>query len=93
MSKKDPVEPEPVGTYVAMVFRVIGYDQDCDGSLMTRLERVNEFGEASGWRSTCIGLYPDTDVVLVSSNKGMSSLRKLGIRYHSALTGSKGKKT
>lgn len=63
-SKRDPVEPVPVGTYVAMVFRVTGYDPDCDGSLMARLEHVDRNGEATGWEPTHLGLYPDTDVVL-----------------------------
>ena len=57
--RRDPVEPVPVGTYVAMIFRVTGYDQDCDGSLMARLERVEADGEATGWEETHIGVYPD----------------------------------
>jgi hypothetical protein len=58
-SKVDPVEPVPVGTYVAMVFRVTGYDPDCDGSLMARLENVGTDGETTGWEPTHLGLYPD----------------------------------
>jgi hypothetical protein len=58
-SKCDPVEPVPVGTYVALVFRVTGYDQDCDGSLMARLERVDADGRETGWKESAIGLYPD----------------------------------
>lgn len=56
--RRDPVEPVPVGTYVAMVFRVTGYDQDCDGSLMARLEKVDAQGEATGWEEDRIGLDP-----------------------------------
>lgn len=63
-SKVDPIEPLPVGSYVAMVFRVTGYDPDCDGSLMARLEHVDRHGEPSGWEPTHLGLYEDTDVVL-----------------------------
>jgi hypothetical protein len=62
--KCDFVEPVPVGTYVAMVFRLTGYDQDCDGSAMARLEAVNRHGEPTGWEPTNLGLYADTDVVL-----------------------------
>lgn len=64
MTKRDPVEPVPVGTYIAKVFRVIGYDQDCDGSLMARLENVSQDGEPTGWEPTHLGMYPETNVVL-----------------------------
>lgn len=57
-SQCDPVESVPVGTYVTMVFRVTGYDQDCDGSLMARLEAVDAEGRATGWEESAIGLYP-----------------------------------
>ncbi|WP_165689235.1 hypothetical protein [Mycobacteroides abscessus] len=43
-----------------MAFRVTGYDRDCDGTLMSRLERVDVHGEATGWEENAIGLYPDT---------------------------------
>jgi hypothetical protein len=62
--KRKPVEPVPVGTYIAMVFRVTGYDPDCDGSLMARFEHVDEQGEATGWEPKNLGLYPTTDIVL-----------------------------
>lgn len=57
--RRDPVEPVPVGTIVAHLFRVTGYDPDCDGSLMARLESVNSAGEAGGWEESHLGLYPD----------------------------------
>ncbi len=63
-SRRDPVEPVPVGSYVARVFRVTGYDADCDGSLMARLEAVTADGEPTGWSVNCIGLYPDSAWVL-----------------------------
>lgn len=62
--RRDPVEPVPVGSYVAAVFRVTGYDRDCDGSLMARLEQVDREGETTGWTADCLGLYPETDVVV-----------------------------
>lgn len=65
-SKRDGVEPVPVGTYVAMIFEVTGYDPDCDGSLMARFRAVNRHGESTGWEPTHLGLYADTDVVLDS---------------------------
>jgi len=64
MLRREPVEPVPVGSYVAMVFRVTGYDQDCDGSLMARLENVTADGEATGWEMNHLGLYPDSTWVL-----------------------------
>lgn len=62
--KRDPVEPEPVGTYVVMCFRIDGYDPDCDGSLMARLSQVDMEGRTTGWSVDSIGLYPDTDLVV-----------------------------
>jgi hypothetical protein len=62
--RRDPVEPVPVGTYVAMVFRVTGYDQDCDGSLMARLENVDADGKTTGWEESAIGMYPDSTWVV-----------------------------
>ena len=57
--RRDPVEPVPVGTLVARIFRVTGYDPDCDRSLMARLEAVDSAGEGSGWEIDRLGLYPD----------------------------------
>lgn len=62
--KRDPVEQVPVGTVVAMMFRVTGYDPDCDGSLMARMEAVDKDGGITGWEVDCIGLYPESTVVL-----------------------------
>jgi hypothetical protein len=62
--RRDPVEPVPVGTYVAMVFRVTGYDPDCDGSLMARLASVDAEGEETGWETDHHGLYAGTEWVL-----------------------------
>lgn len=63
-SQVDPVEPVPVGTTIALIFEVTGYDPDCDGSLMARLKQVSRDGEASGWEPTHLGLYPDYGIVL-----------------------------
>ena len=62
--RRDPVEPEPVGTIIVTAFRVTGYDRDCDGSLMARLEHIDKEGRPTGWEQTCIGLYPTTDLVV-----------------------------
>ena len=66
MIKKDPVEPEPIGTFILMAFRVVGYDQDCDGSLMAQLEQVEiaHPEETTGWTPNQLGLYPETDLVV-----------------------------
>ncbi len=52
--------PVPVGAIVLVAFRVTGYDRDCDGTLMARLENVDVHGEATEWEENAIGLYPDT---------------------------------
>jgi hypothetical protein len=67
--RRESIEPVPVGTYVVMVFRVTGYDKDCDGSLMARLEQVDRNGEETGWEQTHIGLYPNTDLVVEHPSK------------------------
>ena len=47
-----------------MAFRVTGYDPDCDGSLMARLEQISTDGETTGLTVESIGLYPDTGLVV-----------------------------
>jgi hypothetical protein len=63
----NPLKP-PVGSYVAMVFRVTGYDPDCgetpETATMARLEQVDLDGETTGWETSCVGLYDTTDRVL-----------------------------
>jgi hypothetical protein len=65
--KRDPVEPEPVGTIVLLPFEITGYDQDCDGSLMARMENLypfdleeNDFDisdlGSSGWEVSRVGI-------------------------------------
>lgn len=63
-SKRDPIEPEPVGTIVLMAFRITGYDPDCDGSLMARLEQIDRDGETTGWNPKNLGLYPSVDIIV-----------------------------
>lgn len=68
--KVDPIEPEPVGTVVLLPFRIAGFDRDCDGSLMVRMENLmrwhhSEDGLAeTGWDVDSIGLDPDTGFVV-----------------------------
>lgn len=63
----DQLKP-PVGSYVAMVFRVTGYDPDCgetpETATMARLEHVGLDGETSGWEVSQVGLYGTHDRVL-----------------------------
>lgn len=63
----NPIKP-PVGSYVAMVFRVTGYDPDCgetpETATMARLEQVDLDGETTGWETKQVGLYDTTDRVL-----------------------------
>ncbi|MCU1616152.1 MAG: hypothetical protein JWO98_3692 [Frankiales bacterium] len=50
-----------VGSYVAVVFRVDGYDPDVgetqETATMARLVNVGVDGEETGWEENCIGLY------------------------------------
>lgn len=64
--RRDPIEPEPVGTIILMAFRITGYDPDCDGSLMARLEHIDKDGEPTGWEPTQLGLYSNTDLVVTA---------------------------
>jgi hypothetical protein len=65
--KRDPVEPEPAGTLIIMAFRIIGYDKDCDGSLMARLAQIDMVDlEETGWDVNNIGLYPQSDLVVTN---------------------------
>jgi len=57
--RRDPIAPVPVGTLIVKMFKIVGYDADCDGSLMARLENVDKEGNVTGWTQNCIGLYPD----------------------------------
>lgn len=62
--KRDFVKPEPEGTIVLMAFRVTGYDADCDGSAMARLEHIDKDGDSTGWEPNQLGLYPSTNLVV-----------------------------
>lgn len=79
--RRDPVEPESVGTIVLLAFRVTGYDKDCDGSLMARLAQIDFTElEETGWETGRHGLYPSTEIVV--SEDELKSL------YKNAITGS-----
>ena len=62
--RRDYHEPLPVGTVVAMVFRITGYDKDCDGSAMMRVEALDKDGRTTGWSESNLGVYPESMVVL-----------------------------
>jgi len=62
--KRDPIKPEPEGTIILMAFRIDGYDQDCDGSLMARIAHIDKNGEESGWCQDSIGVYPNDALVV-----------------------------
>lgn len=66
--KRDFVPTVPVGSYVVMVARVTGYDPDCDGSAMARLEFVDRNAKPNGWRTDSIGLYPESDLLVDHPN-------------------------
>jgi len=62
--KRDPIKPEPEGTIILKAFRITGYDADCDGSLMARLDCIDKHGEETGWSPNALGINPDTCLVI-----------------------------
>jgi len=64
MIRRDPVEPEPVGTIVLQAFRITEYRRDCDGSLMAMFEAIDKDGNETGATYGPCGLYPDCDLVV-----------------------------
>ena len=62
--RRDFVKPEPEGTIILMAFKITGYDQDCDGSAMARLDNIDFNGDATGATLTHYGLYPESDLVV-----------------------------
>jgi hypothetical protein len=74
----NPIKP-PVGSYVAMVFRVTGYDPDCgetsETATMARLEQVDLAGETTGLEVERVGLYDTADRVVSEP----SDLRTIGL--------------
>lgn len=64
--RRNPVEPEPVNTIVLKAFRVTGYHPDCDGSLMAKLEAIDQEGRATGWEPTNVGLDHTTTLVVTA---------------------------
>jgi hypothetical protein len=72
-TRRDPVKAVPEGTLLLVPFRVVGFDSDCDGSLMARLkfvgldqlEKLGEIDEEDVIYPTLKhwGLYPDTGFV------------------------------
>jgi hypothetical protein len=75
--KRDPIEPEPIGTIVLLPFKITGYDKDCDGSLMARLANIElDSLEETGWEESNIGLYPEDGFVV--TEKELEELIKSG---------------
>lgn len=62
--RRDSIEPEPIGTIILCAFRVTGYDRDCDGSLMARLEQIDRDGETTGWRADSIEISNEAEIVV-----------------------------
>lgn len=64
LMRRDPVEPEPVGTIVLMAFRVVEYGRDCDGSALATLDKIDRDGRETGASINSIGLRPDSCLVV-----------------------------
>lgn len=71
--RRNSVEPEPVGTVVLLPFRIAGYDKDCDGSLMARLENLDLKGRETGWNQKHIGLQGNGFVVTQEELKALGA--------------------
>jgi len=61
--KRDPVAPEVIGTVIILAFRIAGYSQDFDGSLMANLEEIDHNLETTGLTIENVGLYPQSGLV------------------------------
>ncbi len=75
--RREPVKPVPEGTIILMAFRVECYAQDCDGSLMAQVAQIDNSGRETGWTQNCIGLYPETALVLDGAEE-LASLWRVG---------------
>ena len=74
----DAKPPVPVGSYVAIVFRVDGYTRDCDGTYLAKLSNVSKWNgriEESGWSQTGIGIGGDSSLDVLLENP--EELKKL----------------
>lgn len=69
--KRDPTEPEPVGTIVMLPFRITGYDSDCDRSLMARLEGIDANGHPTGLNVSRVGIANGVVVTLDELKKAL----------------------
>lgn len=58
-------EPVPVGTLVAVMFRVAGYARD--GS--AQLEQIDCHGQRTGWQFDGVGLSADAEVVVEAADE------------------------
>ena len=75
--RRDYVEPLPVGSVIAKMFRITGYARDCDGSAMAHLDNINEDGDETGWEQKNIGLY-ENDTIVLSSSDALFKAAKVG---------------
>lgn len=62
--RRDPVQRLDKGDYVALVFRITGVGQDCDGSVLYEGEHVDAEGMATGFAFDSMGLQYGDEVKL-----------------------------
>lgn len=62
--RRDSVEPEPVGTIILLPFRIVGYEPDCDGSLMVKMDKIDKDARITGGGIDRIGLSPKSALVV-----------------------------
>jgi hypothetical protein len=62
--RKNPVEPEPIGTIILRAYRIVGYTPDCDGSLIARVVPVDRDGKPLDAEAVRTVIYPDRALVV-----------------------------
>ena len=73
--RRDPVKPEPEGTIVLLAYRITGYDRDCDGSLMARLEQISiHDGTPTGCSLQRMGIYKGDLIVTQKEVKRLAEM-------------------
>jgi len=73
--KRDPVKVVEEDQILLIPFKITGFTQDCDGSLMLKLSALQiDTLEETGWTEQNIGIYPSTG--FITNENELKSLYK-----------------